>query len=160
MAYEPTNWKTGDVVTSAKLNKLEQGVASSGGSGELKINVTYNSVSELNTDRYNLVFDKTTQEIIDAFNEGKNVYFFIDGSKMQYRTAKTGGTTLTVDGVSKNTLCCYRWYTDHLTGAKVCGLVFNGDSFDVTDGDDSLIVRAMSDGLNGYPSVQVVLAEF
>lgn len=27
MAYEPTNWKSGDVVTSAKLNKLEQGVA-------------------------------------------------------------------------------------------------------------------------------------
>lgn len=32
MSYEPTNWKTGDVVTSAKLNKLEQGVAG-GGSG-------------------------------------------------------------------------------------------------------------------------------
>lgn len=27
MAYTPTNWKSGDVVTSAKLNKLEQGVA-------------------------------------------------------------------------------------------------------------------------------------
>ena len=27
MAYEPTSWKSGDVVTSAKLNKLEQGVA-------------------------------------------------------------------------------------------------------------------------------------
>lgn len=30
MSYEPTNWKTGDVVTSAKLNKLEEGVAASG----------------------------------------------------------------------------------------------------------------------------------
>lgn len=28
MAYIPTNWARGDVVTSAKLNKLEQGVAS------------------------------------------------------------------------------------------------------------------------------------
>lgn len=26
MAYEPTNWKNGDVVTSAKLNKIEQGI--------------------------------------------------------------------------------------------------------------------------------------
>lgn len=26
MSYEPTNWKTGDVVTSAKLNKIEGGV--------------------------------------------------------------------------------------------------------------------------------------
>ena len=29
MSYEPTNWKDGDLVTSAKLNKLEQGVANS-----------------------------------------------------------------------------------------------------------------------------------
>ena len=27
MAYTPTTWKSGDVVTSAKLNKLENGVA-------------------------------------------------------------------------------------------------------------------------------------
>lgn len=31
MSYEPTNWKTGDVVTSTKLNKLEQGVSDAGG---------------------------------------------------------------------------------------------------------------------------------
>ena len=31
MSYEPTNWKAGDVVTSAKLNKMEQGIAASGG---------------------------------------------------------------------------------------------------------------------------------
>lgn len=31
MAYEPTTWKSGDVVTSAKLNKIEGGVASAGG---------------------------------------------------------------------------------------------------------------------------------
>ena len=31
MSYTPTNWKAGDVVTSAKLNKIEQGIASSGG---------------------------------------------------------------------------------------------------------------------------------
>lgn len=30
MAYEPTNWKTGDVVTSAKLNKMERGIADGG----------------------------------------------------------------------------------------------------------------------------------
>ena len=27
MSYEPTNWKAGDTITSAKLNKIEQGVA-------------------------------------------------------------------------------------------------------------------------------------
>ena len=27
MAYTPTNWKSGDTVTSTKLNKIEQGVS-------------------------------------------------------------------------------------------------------------------------------------
>lgn len=40
MSYEPTNWKTGDVVTSAKLNKLEQGVADAGVSGILIVHDT------------------------------------------------------------------------------------------------------------------------
>lgn len=31
MSYEPTNWKSGDIVTSAKLNKIEQGIAAGGG---------------------------------------------------------------------------------------------------------------------------------
>lgn len=34
MAYTPTNWQCGDVVTAEALNKIEQGIASaSGGSG-------------------------------------------------------------------------------------------------------------------------------
>lgn len=28
MAYEPTNWKTGDVITAEKLNKIETELAS------------------------------------------------------------------------------------------------------------------------------------
>lgn len=31
MAYEPTVWQAGDTITSARLNKLEQGVAEGGG---------------------------------------------------------------------------------------------------------------------------------
>lgn len=30
MSYEPTNWKKGDVVTSEKLNKIENGIAAVG----------------------------------------------------------------------------------------------------------------------------------
>lgn len=30
MSYEPTQWKTGDIVTSAKLNRLENAVANVG----------------------------------------------------------------------------------------------------------------------------------
>ena len=31
MSYTPTQWKAGDTVTSAKLNKMEQGIANVGG---------------------------------------------------------------------------------------------------------------------------------
>lgn len=58
MSYEPTNWKDGDLVTSAKLNKLEQGVASAGGSGGGGILVVHQDGS--------YVLDKTWQEINDA----------------------------------------------------------------------------------------------
>ena len=54
MAYEPTTWKDGDLVTSAKLNKLEQGVANGG--GILIIHCDYDTG----------VLDKTWQEICDA----------------------------------------------------------------------------------------------
>ena len=35
MSYTPTTWMAGDTVTSTKLNKLEQGVASAGDGGML-----------------------------------------------------------------------------------------------------------------------------
>lgn len=31
MRYEPTNWQTGDIITAQKLNKLQQGAAASSG---------------------------------------------------------------------------------------------------------------------------------
>lgn len=51
MPYEPTTWKSGDVVTSAKLNKIEGGIASCG-----VLVVTDNDGT----------LDKTWQEIHDA----------------------------------------------------------------------------------------------
>ena len=61
MSYEPTVWKAGDTVTSAKLNKMEQGIASSSSnSGGVLIveKVMNNNITTLN---------KTWQEIYDAF---------------------------------------------------------------------------------------------
>ena len=57
MSYEPTTWKDGDIVTSAKLNKLEQGVASS---EILVVNEEYDEDNDCN------VLDKTIQEIANA----------------------------------------------------------------------------------------------
>lgn len=30
MAYEPTEWKNGDIITAEKLNKIENGIANNG----------------------------------------------------------------------------------------------------------------------------------
>ena len=43
MSYTPTNWKAGDTVTSAKLNKMEQGIADAGGANILVANCTLDS---------------------------------------------------------------------------------------------------------------------
>lgn len=33
MSYTPTNWTTGDTITAASLNKIENGIANAGGGG-------------------------------------------------------------------------------------------------------------------------------
>ena len=61
MSYEPTNWKSGDTITSAKLNKLENGLAEAsggGGGGVLIVGVEM--------DETTMTLDKTWREIHDA----------------------------------------------------------------------------------------------
>ena len=57
MSYEPTQWKDGDLVTSAKLNKIEQGIAAGGG---ILI------VHQIDNGEDAPTLDKTWQEIHDA----------------------------------------------------------------------------------------------
>jgi len=57
MSYEPTTWKAGDTVTSAKLNKLEQGVVDAGG-----VFIVHESSAG--------VLDKTWKEIVEAQRTG------------------------------------------------------------------------------------------
>lgn len=107
MAYEPTQWKTGDVVTSAKLNKLEQGVAGAGGDGALVVNIFYDE------DTVKFVADKTVNEILTAVNAGVFVYAYIDDGDtwecLHLLYASVNGVTFctvpTVDssGVSQST---------------------------------------------------------
>ena len=72
MAYVPTNWQTGDVVTAEKLNKLENGVMSSGGS--LIVNVALDQATMTAT------LDKTTADLINAVNDGLSVILKLDAS--------------------------------------------------------------------------------
>lgn len=57
MSYTPTSWQNGDVITSAKLNKIENGIANAGGgTGILFATVDLSTAS----------LDKTWQEIANA----------------------------------------------------------------------------------------------
>jgi len=70
MSYEPTTWKSGDVVTSAKLNKMEQGIAGAGG-GALIVGQTVGEVIEDPSGDYRIAtLNKTWTEIIEALQAG------------------------------------------------------------------------------------------
>ena len=71
MAYTPTVWATGDVITAEKLNKAEQGIADANG---IVCTITYDSVSE------NYTADKAFSEICDALDMGKPVRFIFNNS--------------------------------------------------------------------------------
>lgn len=68
MAYTPTEWKTGDVVTAAKLNNMENGIASAGGGGGSAMILTANFSEE-----HPQLLGATAKEIYDAFTSGTNV---------------------------------------------------------------------------------------
>lgn len=60
MTYNPTQWKSGDVVTSAKLNKIEEGITS--GANAYVIQLDYQNGY--------YVMDKTWSEILTASKSG------------------------------------------------------------------------------------------
>ena len=57
MSYTPTEWKSGDTITSTKLNKMEQGIAAGGSGGGVLV---------VGIDATTGALDKTWQEIYDA----------------------------------------------------------------------------------------------
>ena len=59
MSYNPTQWSAGDTVTSAKLNKIEQGISDN---GVLEINAIFDEETGIAR------LDKTWQEIYNANN--------------------------------------------------------------------------------------------
>jgi formylmethanofuran dehydrogenase subunit A len=63
MAYEKNTWKTGDIVASAKLNHMEDGIASN-----CRFVVKFSSV-----DGTTWAADKTVAECIEAYNNGMDL---------------------------------------------------------------------------------------
>jgi hypothetical protein len=69
MTYEPTNWKTGDIVTAEKLNKIENYLANLQPGGGLLVTVT---ITEDDTNYY-YTTDKTAGEVLAAVSAGMSV---------------------------------------------------------------------------------------
>ena len=71
MSYTPTNWTAGDTVTSAKLNKMEQGIATNNG-----WIIELNRQTVNNNDIVILGDGTITYEMLEnALEAGKIIYF-------------------------------------------------------------------------------------
>ena len=71
MAYTKNTWTDGDIVTSEKLNHMEDGIANAGGVMVVG-GVTFVDASPVGT------FDKTWQEIYNALAAGVSVALIIE----------------------------------------------------------------------------------
>ena len=74
MAYTPTTWAEGDLITAQKLNKIEGGIQEAGASGgPLMCTIT---------DNYgDYTLNKTAGEVMAAVNSGAPVMaIYVDGS--------------------------------------------------------------------------------
>lgn len=129
MSYEPTNWKTGDVVTSAKLNKLENGVANASGGGDEKeflINVLYNENDQP------IGVDKTLTQIAEAIEAEKilalyaNHEFFDKIYKYSYLTDSSGNiitvSFFTFDIIDLNNYAQIKFYGYDITNDGLSAL--------------------------------------
>ena len=69
MAYTKTTWQNGDIITSNKLNKMEQGIYNIFSKNIFYIYAEFNIVTQTLT----LIDNVTGQQIIDAINNNKIV---------------------------------------------------------------------------------------
>lgn len=98
MAYTKTNWQTGDIVTSEKLNKIEQGIVDA---GPMIVHAT--EATENDTTTYTL--DKTFNELKTAFDAGTDVKILVpreaNGATMLLSSRMTRYGYGESDGVSQ-----------------------------------------------------------
>lgn len=93
MSYTPHEWSTGETITAAKLNALENGVAAGGGS--------LVCICEYNDDLGEFALDKTVREIYDAYIDGTPVFVrYIDGTLGPSGTGDYVSTTYTAPVVT------------------------------------------------------------
>lgn len=85
MSYEPTNWVSGDTITAARLNKMEQGIADSGSDGGWDIIIK--SVGNVSSGTYTLLTEKSAADLYDALlddNPVTAIVYEVVGSGVYY----------------------------------------------------------------------------
>lgn len=93
MAYEPTQWRSGDTITSERLNKMEQGIAGSG-SGDAYVLHTTMTLTPAETEGGNPTVTFSSVElredglpmwlIIDNYISGNNTTYANVGTLIRY----------------------------------------------------------------------------
>lgn len=112
MSYEKQTWQTGDVVTSAKLNHMEDGIAAGGGA--LVVNVTDG------------VCDKTAGEMLSAYLNGAVIIKMDLGPMQRYNSVCYVSTGLSG----------YAFYAAETSG-EFSGYLANGeDDYPTSEGGE------------------------
>ena len=102
MSYEPTEWKAGDVVTSAKLNKIEQGIKNSGNyvaqSEEELMNMTWQDIFNIEAEGRTIIYknhdEETNIKTIYLFNHPYGLILSVSGSEDRIVFGSTPDSTI------------------------------------------------------------------
>ena len=99
MSYDKNTWQTGDVVTSEKLNHMEQGIESASGGGVFVVSAS------LDSEVGGYILSETWQTIYNAMDSGQVVFIKMDAA------AHSGTNICTYEMVS-NAVFADKYYLD------------------------------------------------
>lgn len=111
MAYEPTTWQDGDVITAEKMNKIESGLVNGSGGGCIYL------TTDIDYGVYLYIYGTETkvkmQDIYGWLDDGKIIYLTVDWNDgladnqgflgISKITSHDGGGPYTVQFYSENT---------------------------------------------------------
>ena len=114
MSYTKTNWQTGDIVTSAKLNKMETGIEDADSSVfYVTVELADPSTPIHRNTPTEAVSDRTTDEILEAYQSGKSIYAVLK----EYFTPTFGFellvplNTAVINSTGENTVSMYIFHS-------------------------------------------------
>lgn len=89
MAYEPTQWRSGDTITSERLNKMEQGIAGSGSGEFYALHTTITKTTDENN------HPTVTYSNVELREDGLPMWLIVDNA-----VSPSGATYVNVEMLS------------------------------------------------------------